>query len=328
MMPRNAHFDYRSKYVTEEEELASELDYRELAPPLLAAGVRNRAMRRMLDMQPGDIVLDNGCGSAKFAAWNAHRVDLMVGNDPATLFADAAVERVALVRADSRVLPFVDGSLDKAFSIDVLEHFPRDVIDAYLRETARVLRPGGQMFIFSNTRELSPIQPVIDLSRHLGQVFVRAGLYDFEREARRKSDHLKALETWDDVRDTLARAGLRPVRVVFWNSLFTTLVEHVVMKLGEAVIGRGGKRHTPPLPTPGGQQPADQTEAGEEQVVGAREIRARQRMRKRLARRGATYYALQAVTLLMELDLWLFGWMRSGSYFVVVEKDVKIEKDR
>jgi hypothetical protein len=27
------------------------------------------------------------------------------------------------------------------------------------------------------------------------------------------------------------------------------------------------------------------------------------------------------VTLLMELDLWLFGWMRSGSYFIVVEKE-------
>jgi hypothetical protein len=26
------------------------------------------------------------------------------------------------------------------------------------------------------------------------------------------------------------------------------------------------------------------------------------------------------VTLLMELDLWLFGRLRSGSYFIVVEK--------
>ncbi|NJN65984.1 MAG: class I SAM-dependent methyltransferase [Chloroflexaceae bacterium] len=327
MMPRNAQFGYRSKYVTEEQELASELDYRELAPPLLAAGVRHRAMQRMLDLQPGDIVLDNGCGSAKFAAWNAHRVALMVGNDPATLFAEAAVERVALVKADSRVLPFADDSLDKAFSIDVLEHFPREVIDAYLRETARVLRPGGQMFIFSNTRERSPIQPVIDLSRHLGQALVRAGLYDFEREARRKSDHLKALETWDEVQDTLARAGLRPVRVVFWNSLFTTLVEHVVMKLGEVVVGGNGwsrKRQ----PVCNEQQTAGQTGAQTvgDQSIGAREIRARQRMRKRLERRGATYYALQAVTLLMELDLWLFGWMRSGSYFVVVEKGEKIEQ--
>ena len=43
-------------------------------------------------------------------------------------------------------------------------------------------------------------------------------------------------------------------------------------------------------------------------------------MRARLEQRGPTYYALMAVTLLMELDLWLFGRLRSGSYFIVVEK--------
>ena len=51
-----------------------------------------------------------------------------------------------------------------------------------------------------------------------------------------------------------------------------------------------------------------------------REIRARRRMRARLERRGPTYYGLLAVTLLMELDLRLFGRLRSGSYFIVVEK--------
>src|SRR2546421_10284093 len=73
LMPRAIAFDYVSKYVAEEAELAEELDYRELAPPLLAAGVRNRALVRLLGLQPGDVVLDNGCGTAKFAAWNAAR---------------------------------------------------------------------------------------------------------------------------------------------------------------------------------------------------------------------------------------------------------------
>ncbi|MFL5805076.1 MAG: methyltransferase type 11, partial [Roseiflexaceae bacterium] len=108
LMPRAVEFGYVSKYVSEEQELAAELDYRELAPPLLAAGVRNRALLRLLDLRPEDIVLDSGCGTAKFAAWNAEKVRLMVGADPATLFADAAVEQVALAKADSRRLPFAD----------------------------------------------------------------------------------------------------------------------------------------------------------------------------------------------------------------------------
>ncbi len=311
LMPRGTAYGYVSKYVTDEAELAEELDYRDLAPPLLAAGVRDRALRRMLRWQPGDVALDNGCGTAKHAVWNASRVGLMVGSDPATLFADEAVATVALTKADSRSLPFAEGSFDKAFAIDILEHFPLDVIDDYLAETARVLRPGGRMLAFSNTREMSPIQPIINLSRRLGRLFVRAGVYDFSREARRKSDHLKSLETWEDVLAAFERAGLRPVRVIFWNSLFTTFVEHVLMKLGEAVMGRQEAKGKPQPSALSPQPSADGI---------AREIRARRRIRSQLRPGSPVYYALMAVTLLMELDLWLFGRMRCGSYFILVEK--------
>jgi ubiquinone/menaquinone biosynthesis C-methylase UbiE len=311
LMPRSVEFGYVSKYVSEEHELAEELDYRELAPPLLAAGVRDRALARLLELGPCDIVLDSGCGTAKHAVWNADRVRLMVGADPATMFADAAIERVALAKADARRLPFADGSFDKAFSIDVLEHFPRDVIDAYLAETARVLRRGGRLLIFSNTSDPSSLQPMVNLSRRLGRLFVRAGLYDFQREARRKSDHIKALRTWEDVLDAMDQAGLRLVKVVFWNSVFTTFVEHVLMKLGEAVLGRRTEKSISQSSVLDTQSSTDGTD---------REIRARRRVRTRLERRGLTYYALMAVTLLMELDLWLFGRLRSGSYFIVVEK--------
>jgi ubiquinone/menaquinone biosynthesis C-methylase UbiE len=316
LMPRETAYGYVSKYVTDEAELAEELDYRELAPPLLAAGVRDRALRRLLRFQPGDVALDNGCGTAKHAVWNADNVRLMVGSDPATLFADAAVAQVALAKADSRALPFDDNRFDKVFAIDILEHFPLDVIDEYLAETARVLRPGGRMLAFSNTREMSPIQPLIDVSRRIGRLFVRAGVYDFSREARRKSDHLKALETWEDVLAAFDRAGLRPVKVVFWNSLFTTFVEHVVMKLGEAVIGRHNPKRTTQIDATVHVTPV----AGASVAGVAREIRARRRMRKQLRPGSPVYLALMAVTLLMELDLWLFGWMRCGSYFIVVEK--------
>ncbi|NTV63692.1 MAG: methyltransferase domain-containing protein, partial [Oscillochloris sp.] len=286
LMPRGTAYDYVSKYVTDEAELAEELDYRDLAPPLLAAGVRDRTLRRLMRWEPSDVVLDNGCGTAKHAVWNAPHVGLMVGSDPATLFADQAVEQVALAKADSRALPFADGGFDKAFAIDILEHFPIDVIDDYLAETARVLRPGGRMLAFSNTREMSPIQPLIDISRRLGRLFVRAGVYDFSREARRKSDHLKALENWEDVLAAFERAGLRPVRVIFWNSLFTTFVEHVLMKLGEAVMGRmkaeGGRRR-PADPKPdhnhsdASHSPPSAPRPSADGV--AREIRARRRMR-------------------------------------------------
>ncbi|HEU5015119.1 MAG TPA: class I SAM-dependent methyltransferase [Roseiflexaceae bacterium] len=319
LMPRGIEFNYVSKYVSEEEELAEELDYRDLAPPLLAAGVRDRALARLLDFQPTDVVLDNGCGTAKHAVWNADKVGLMVGSDPATLFADAAVEQITLAKADSRRLPFADNTFDKGFSIDVLEHFPRDLIDSYMAEMARVLKPGGRFMAFSNTKEPSSLQPLVNASRWLGRQFVRAGVYDFERQARRKSDHVKALETWEDVLDAMQQAGLRPVKVVFWNSVFTSFVEHVLMKLGEAAIGRTKSKeqrtkNREPLETQNSKLKT-QNSLGTD-----REIRARQRLRTRLNQRGPVLWALQAVTLMMELDLWLFGRLRSGSYFIVVEK--------
>jgi ubiquinone/menaquinone biosynthesis C-methylase UbiE len=348
LMPRGVEFGYVSKYVAEEEALAEELDYRELAPPLLAAGVRDRAIARLLQFRPGDVALDNGCGTAKHAVWNANKVGLMVGADPATLFADEALSRVALTQSDSRRLPFADDSFDKGFSIDVLEHFPIDVIDAYLAEQARVLRPGGRFLAFSNTKEPSTLQPLVSASRWLGRQFVRAGVYDFEREARRKSDHVKALATWADVLAAFERAGLRPVKVVFWNSVFTSFVEHVLMKLGEAAIGRTKDRR--PDTTDDGPQTTDRAsltsdhtqvpyeadeagQAAQSSVVSrpssasgtAREIRARQRLRGRLGRKGLVYYGLLAVTLLMELDLRLFGGLRSGSYFIVVEKPFPLQ---
>jgi ubiquinone/menaquinone biosynthesis C-methylase UbiE len=319
LMPRAVEFEYVSKYVSEEEQLSEELDYRDLAPPLLAAGVRNRALVRMLGLRPGDIALDNGCGTAKFAAWNASKVHMMVGSDPATLFADAAVEQVALTKADSRCLPFADNSFDKAFSLDVLEHFPRDVIDAYLAETARVLRPGGRFFVMSNTSDPSSLQPLTDASRKLGRLLVRAGLYDFQREARRKSDHIKALRTWQDVLDAMEQAGLRPVRIVFWNSVFTSFVEHVLMKLGEAALGRRTKDEGRKKQSSSNTDPSAALDLRSSEGTH-REIRARQRMRGRLERRGPSFYALTAITLLMELDLWLFGALKSGSYCMVVEK--------
>jgi len=339
LMPRGIDFDYTSKYVSDEEQLSEELDYRDLAPPLLAAGVRDRALARLLELGPHDTVLDSGCGTAKHAVWNASRVRLMVGADPATLFADQALEKVALAKADARRLPFMDGGFDKVFCIDVLEHFPLDVIDAYMAETARVLRPGGRFLAFSNTRDRSSLQPLVDLSRWIGRQFVRAGVYDFEREALRKSDHVKALATWEDVLAAMDRAGLRVVKVVFWNSVFTSFVEHVLMKLGEAVLGRqeSGVRSQESEQRQANQETRTKNQDNSSQGRDApverlgsatkhisdgtvREIAARRRMRGFLERRGPVYYGLMAVTLIMELDLWLFGSLRSGSYFIVVEK--------
>lgn len=309
LMPRATAFGYISKYVAEEAAMGEELDYRDLAPPLLAAGVRERVLRRLLNLNKQDVLLDNGCGNGRFGVWYADAVALVVGSDPATLYADDAKRLLALAQADSRRMPFADDVFSKALSVDVLEHFPLDVIDDYLRETARVLMPGGRLAVFSNTKELSRLQPLIDASKRLGQWFVRRGIYDFEREKRRKSDHIKALHTYDDVVAAMERAGLRVVKVRFWNTIITSFVEHVLMKLGEAVLARNRR---------GGQ--ASEAVTATTAAGTQREIVARRRIRHQLTPRSPIYWALNVLTSLMELDVRLFGHLRTGPYFVLVEK--------
>ncbi len=50
-----------------------------------------------------------------------------------------------LIRADAQRLPFPDASFDAVFCIDAFEHFPNP--DASASEFARVLRPGGFVFL-------------------------------------------------------------------------------------------------------------------------------------------------------------------------------------
>jgi hypothetical protein len=79
------------------------------------------------------------------------------------------------------------------------------------------------------------------------------------------------------------------------------------MKLGEAWAGRTKKSST-----------ANKNAAISDGTD--REIRARRRLRGSLDHKGSLYYFLMLVTWFMELDIWLFGSLRSGSYFIVVEK--------
>lgn len=57
--------------------------------------------------------------------------------------------RVTVHVADMRSLPFEPQQFDAAFSVAAIDHLPWDGIAQSLQETARVLRPGGQLLIVS-----------------------------------------------------------------------------------------------------------------------------------------------------------------------------------
>ena len=76
---------------------------------------------------------------------------------------DVAAGAVELVRASATALPLPAASADAAFVCWLLEHVPDAA--AVMRECARVVKPGGRIFVtevYNNSMTLEPVQPIIE----------------------------------------------------------------------------------------------------------------------------------------------------------------------
>jgi SAM-dependent methyltransferase len=109
-----------------------------------------------LGLQPGDRVLDLGCGAGRHAFEMFRRgADVVAFDQDADELARVrdmfAVMREAgevpdgaeadVKEGDALSLPFADGEFDRVVAAEILEHVPADI--QALEEMVRVLRPGG-----------------------------------------------------------------------------------------------------------------------------------------------------------------------------------------
>ena len=62
-----------------------------------------------------------------------------------------------LIQADLSRLPFRPGAFDLAVSVNVINHGDAATFRDYCRELARVLKPGGHLFIYTSPREAGEI---------------------------------------------------------------------------------------------------------------------------------------------------------------------------
>ena len=299
---------HESLYVSHEGEFEATLDYKRIGPPVLGAGVRQRVIRRMLKPTRTDKLIELGCGNGKFVYWNRKLVDWAVGIDPVPLFANEAISEIDLAMADARALPFDDAAFTAALSIDVLEHLPLPDFKLYLNEAHRVVAPGGRFFIFSNTREGSRLDFIVRTTRRLSRWLGERGVLDDSRDRLRKSDHVKAVETYPQLEAVLNECGWRVEKVVFWNGLFQSLIENLLVKLGESLVRKVRRSRS-------------KTTAGVSEQSAKGEDALRSSMRTTLASRGWTYGAMRLLTELMWLDLVLFGKWRAGPYFVLAVRE-------
>ena len=114
-----------------------------------------RMAMELLAIEPGDQVLDVGCGPGNYTRPLARAAGdgLTVGLDASEAMVAAAAERgggenLAYLRGDACALPFDDESFDAACSVGVI-HMVSEPLRA-LAEMARVLAPGGRLVVLAS----------------------------------------------------------------------------------------------------------------------------------------------------------------------------------
>lgn len=119
----------------------------------------HEAAADLLDLAPGDVVLDLACGPGNFTRRFARAVapgGFAVGYDGSESMLKRAVAEaraddtpaLALVRGEATVLPFEDESFDAVCCFAALHMFP-EPFDT-LSEVARVIKPGGRIALLTS----------------------------------------------------------------------------------------------------------------------------------------------------------------------------------
>jgi len=113
-------------------------------------------------------VLDFGCGAGRLSQALAHHAEAVVGLDVAPPMLEAARKldrsggRVTFVlNEDPDLRAFEDGSFDLVYTMRVMQHLPRPVLESYLTEFVRVLQPGGVAIVHIPTQPMWTLRGVV-----------------------------------------------------------------------------------------------------------------------------------------------------------------------
>jgi ubiquinone/menaquinone biosynthesis C-methylase UbiE len=299
LRPQQA-FAEQTKYL--DEALHADARHERVSTPLLGSGIRQRQLRKFLQLAPGDKVIDLGCGSGRSLLWNEASGATFVGSDVAPFFAKEAREKMPLALGDLRQLPFPDGTFTKAYALDVLEHLSPEALDAMLKEAARILAPGGVLFVYSHVRKNSPLAIGLKTINRFARVLERVGLIDMTQERLRKSDHLNPLRDIPHLEQVAATAGFSIARIRYYTPLVGGFVENILMRVAERAMTRRAARTVP-------------NEGGDAAIR-----QARLQAKARIARQGPVYWGLRGLTVAMETDMVLFGRIRTGPFFALLRK--------
>lgn len=130
----------------------------------LKNGAQNKAALDLLAPQPGDAIIELGCGpgmGVRAALKRLGRDGFVAGIDQSATAAHYSTHaahsavlkgRAVIMRAEVADLPFRDCMFDRAFAVNSFQFWPDPARG--LREVARVLAPGGRLVITQRAANL------------------------------------------------------------------------------------------------------------------------------------------------------------------------------
>ena len=144
-------------------------------------GALRQKIADLIGYQPGEAVLDVGCGTgslALVAKERVGRVGSVHGIDPAPRQIGRARAKAARggLSVDFQLgviekLPFPDQTFDLVQSTFAIDHVPADLQRQGFKEIARVLKPGGRLFILIT----GSVQGLVALMKEAGFSQVETG---------------------------------------------------------------------------------------------------------------------------------------------------------
>ncbi len=151
----------------------------------------------------GAHIIEAGCGAAGLARALLKRFDdarivgLEVDERQLAKNLTEPVPRLQFLHAGAQAIPFPDASFDGAMMLKSLHHVPRELMDPALAELARVVRPGGWLYVS---------EPV-----YAGELNDLIRLFNEEGEVRALAQQAldRALESGRWLPDTEHRFGMR-----------------------------------------------------------------------------------------------------------------------
>ncbi|WP_374669052.1 class I SAM-dependent methyltransferase [Ramlibacter sp.] len=127
----------------------------------------------------GARIVEAGCGAARLARdllqrfTDAQVTGLEVDDRQHAKNLAAPADRLTFIRAGAQAIPFADAHFDGALMLKSLHHVPRPLMDQALVEMARVLRPGGWLYVSEPVYD-GPLNEIVRLFNDEGTVRAEA----------------------------------------------------------------------------------------------------------------------------------------------------------